>query len=129
VESDTFEIGYTHPHEPGWIFEGKLRSYSQSKADFYSDLFPRSQFQNFLARDKELSTFTSQTLRLGASYDIVRGGWRFVERGTVSVIYDHILFDYEDFRDLSGTPSGVPGSEPLYGFEANVFQVFVSFWF
>jgi Protein of unknown function (DUF3570) len=129
VESDTFEIGYTHPLEPGWIFEGKLRSYSQSKADFYSDLFPRSQFQNFLARDKELSTFTSQTLRLGASYDIVRGGWRFVERGTVSVIYDHILFDYEDFRDLSGTPSGVPGSEPLYGFEANVFQVFVSFWF
>jgi hypothetical protein len=129
VESDTFEIGYTHPLEPGWIFEGELRSYSQSKADFYSDLFPRSQFQNFLARDKELSTFTSQTLRLGASYDIVRGGWRFVERGTVSVIYDHILFDYEDFRDLSGTPSGVPGSEPLYGFEANVFQVFVSFWF
>jgi hypothetical protein len=129
VQSDTFEIGYTHPMDTGWIFEGKVRSYSQSKADFYSDLFPRSQFQNFMARDKELSTFASQTLRLGASYDVIRGGWRFVERGTVSVIYDHILFDYEDFRDLSGTPTGVAGSEPLYGFEANVFQFFVSFWF
>ena len=129
VQSDTFEIGYTHPMEAGWIFEGKVRSYSQEKADFYSDLFPRSQFQNFIARDKELSTFTSKTLRLGASYDIVRGGWRFVEKGTVSVVYDHILFDYEDFRDLSGTPTGVAGSEPFYSFEANVFQFFVSFWF
>ena len=71
------------------------------KADFYSDLFPRSQFQNFMARDKELSTFASQTLRLGASYDIVRGGWKFVERGTVNVILDHMMFDYEDFRDLA----------------------------
>jgi hypothetical protein len=128
IASDTFEIGYTHPKEPGWIFEGKLRFYSQDKADFYSDLFPHSQFQNFIARDKELSTFTSQSLRLGATYDIVRGGWKFVERGTVNVIFDHILFDYEDFRDLTGS-GAAPGAEPLYSFDANVFQVFVSFWF
>ena len=128
IEADTFELGYTHPIELGWTFEGRFRSYSQNKADFYSDLFPRSQYQNFLARDKELSTFTSQTVRLGASYDIVRGGWKFVERGTVNVILDHMLFDYEDFRDLrvTGFP---PGSEPLYSFDANVLQVFVSFWF
>ena len=85
IQADTFELGYTHPIESGWTFEGKFRSYSQTKADFYSDLFSRSQFQNFMARDKELSTFTSQTIRLGASYDIVRGGWKFVERGTVNV--------------------------------------------
>jgi hypothetical protein len=128
IEADTFEIGYTHPIELGWTFEGKFRSYSQNKADFYADLFPRSGYQNFMARDKELSTFTSQTIRLGASYDIVRGGWKFVERGTVNVILDHMLFDYEDFRDLrvTGVP---PGSEPLYSFDANVLQVFVSFWF
>ena len=123
-----YEIGYTHPVEPGWIFEGKLRFYSQDKADFYSDLFPRSQFQNFMARDKELSTFASQSVRLGATYDIVRGGWKFVERGTVNVIFDHILFDYEDFRDLTGS-GAAPGTEPLYSFDANVLQVFVSFWF
>jgi hypothetical protein len=128
IQADTFEAGYTHPIETGWTFEGKFRSYSQTKADFYSDLFPRAQFQNFMARDKELSTFTSQTVRLGASYDIVRGGWKFVERGTVNVILDHMLFDYEDFRDLRVT--GVaPGSEPRYSFDANVLQVFVSFWF
>jgi hypothetical protein len=128
IKSDTFEIGYTHPIDSGWVIEGKLRSYSQDKADFFSDLFPSSQFQNFIARDKELSTFTSRTLRLGASYDIVRGGWKFVEKGTVSVIYDHITFDYEDFRDLTGS-GALPGQEPLYTFDADVFQVFVSFWF
>jgi hypothetical protein len=128
IASDTVELGYTHPIEPGWMIEGKLRFYSQDKADFYSDLFARSGFQNFIARDKELSTFTSQSLRLAVSYDIVRGGWKFLERGTVNVIYDHLMFDYEDFRDLTGS-GAAPGGEPFYTFDANVVQVFVSFWF
>jgi hypothetical protein len=128
IKADTFEIGYTHPIASGWTFEGKLRSYSQTKADFYNDLFARSSFQNFMARDKELSTFSSTTLRLGASYDIVRGGWKFVERGTLNVVVDHMMFDYEDFRDLRVT-GGVPGSEPFYSFDANVVQLFASFWF
>jgi hypothetical protein len=128
IGADTFELGYTHPIASGWTLEGKLRSYSQTKADFYADLFPYSQYQNFMARDKELSTFASQTIRLGGSYDIVRGGWKFVERGSVNVVLDHMMFEYEDFRDLRAT-GGVPGSEPLYTFDANVLQVFVSFWF
>jgi len=128
IGADTFEIGYAHPIDLGWTFEGKFRTYSQNHADFYSDLFPRSQSQNFMARDKELSTFTSQTIRLGASYDIMRGGWKFVERGTLNVILDHMMFDYEDFRDLrvTGVP---PGTEPFYSFDANVLQIFASFWF
>jgi hypothetical protein len=81
-----------------------------------------------MARDKELSTFTSQTIRLGASYDIVRAGWKFVERGTVNVVVDHMMFDYEDFRDLRNS-GAAPGAEPFYTFDANVVQVFVSFWF
>jgi hypothetical protein len=81
-----------------------------------------------MARDKELSTFTSQTVRLGASYDIVRGGWKFVERGTVNVVVDHMMFDYEDFRDLRRSGPAA-GAEPFYTFDANVVQVFVSFWF
>ena len=128
INADTFEIGYTHPIDAGWTIEGKFRSYSQTKADFYDDLFPRSRFQNFMARDKELSTFSSQTIRLGASYDIVRGGWKFIERGTLNVIVDHMMFDYEDFRDLRVT-GGVAGSEPFYSFDANVIQLFASFWF
>jgi len=127
IGADTFEIGYAHPID-GWTFEGKFRTYSQNHADFYSDLFPQSQYQNFMARDKELSTFTSQTIRLAATYDIMRGGWKFVERGTLNVILDHMMYEYEDFRDLrvAGVP---PGTEPFYSFDANVLQLFVSFWF
>ena len=128
VTADTFELGYTHPLESGWIVDAKLRAYSQTKANFYSDLFAYSNFQNFIARDKELSTFTSQSVRLGVSYDIVRSGWHFVDKGTVNLIYDHMLFDYEDFRDLRRSAI-TPGTEPLYNFDADVFQIFVSFWF
>lgn len=127
IEAHTGEIGYTHPLESGWTIDAKFRYYSQTAASFYSDLFPRSMSQNFQGRDKELGTFQTQTIRLGASYDILKGGWRFVDKGTVNVIYDRIDFSYDDFRDI--TAGGAPGEEPVYSFAANVFQVFVSFWF
>lgn len=127
IKADTFELGYTHPLDDTITVEARVRGYSQGRAAFYSDLFPYSNFANFIARDKELSTFDSTTLRLGVSYEILPGGWRFVGRGAVNFVYDHILFDYKDFRDLrqSGLP---PGSEPLYKFDADVIQIFVSFW-
>ena len=81
-----------------------------------------------MARDKELSTFSSTTLRLGVSYDVVRSGWKFIDRGTINLTVDHIMFEYEDFRDLRITDVA-PGDEPLFSFDANVVQFFVSFWF
>jgi hypothetical protein len=129
IKSDTYELGYTHPLDDGITIEAKVRSYSQNEADFFSDLFPYSQYANFIARDKELSRFESTTLRLGVSYDILEGGWRFVERGTVNFVYDHILFDYQNFRDLRESSGLPPGAEPLYDFNADVIQIFVSFWF
>lgn len=127
ISAKSFELGYTHPLDGGWILEGKVRGYSQTHADFYSDLFPFSQAQNFLARDKELSTFSSTTLHFGVSYDFL-SNWRFVDRGAVSFSYDFIQFDYEDFRDLREA-APVAGAEPFFSFDANVIQVFVSFWF
>jgi hypothetical protein len=135
IGANTFEVGYVHPWRE-WTFEASYRFYSQDNADFYSDLFERADQQNFLARDKELSTFTSNSLRLGATYEFARTGWRFVKRGTLNFFYDRIQFDYDDFRDarFSLLPSDDPnfrpaGSEPLYSFGANVFQLFVSIWF
>ena len=127
VHADTLELGYTHPLDSGITLEASVRSYSQDRAEFFSDLFPYSQFANFIARDKELSTFDSSTLRLGVSYDILPGGWHFIDRGSVNFYWNHILFDYKDFRDLR--ESGfTPGTEPLYQFDADVIQIFVSFW-
>ncbi len=127
IRATAEQIGYTHPLKSGWTIDAQLRLYSQDRAAFFADLFPRADFQNFMARDKELSTFTTRTLRLGLSYDILKGGWKFVDKGSLNLTYDRIRYDYQDFRDLRVT--GVaPGDEPLFGYDANVIQMFVSFW-
>lgn len=135
IGANTFEAGYTHPMGP-WLFDVGYRYYTQGNADFYRDLFDRPNQQNFLARDKELSTFKSQALSIGAAYEFAPNGWKFIKKGTVNFHYDRIEFDYEDFRDArfsqraASDPNFRPaGSEPLYTFGANVFQLFVSVWF
>ncbi len=127
IEANTFEAGYTWPKENKWIFEISLRYYDQQKADFFSDLFPYENAQNFLARDKELSTFNSTTVGGGFSYELNNNGWSWIKRGSLNFYLDHIMFDYDDFRDL--TKSGAAGSEPLYSFDADVIRAFASFWF
>ena len=126
-DANTVQVGYTHPWGKQWIFELSYRWYDQSAADFYADLFPRQDAQNFLARDKELSTFTSHMIGLGATYELPPLGWSFLQRSTVSLFYDRFRFDYDDFRDI--TAGGAPGAEPLYGFDADVIRLFFSGWF
>ena len=127
IDANTVQVGYTHPWGKQWIFELSYRWYDQSAADFYADLFPRQDAQNFLARDKELSTFTSHMIGLGATYELPPLGWSFLQRSTVSLFYDRFRFDYDDFRDI--TAGGAPGAEPLYGFDADVIRLFFSGWF
>jgi len=127
ITAQDFEVGYTHPLGEHWIFDARVRAYSQTKADFYSDLFPGQNAQNFLARDKELSTFTTMTLGASVSYEFLKGGWSFIDRASVNFAYDLIQFDYSDFRDLRTV--GTVGEEPLYSYSANVIQFFVSIWY
>ncbi len=126
IEATTYELGYTLPYGDDWIFEASLRFHDQTSAEFYSDLFPFQDAQNFLARDKELSTFTSTTLGVGTSYEFGRG-WSAIDRGSINLQVDWIEFDYEDFRDL--TVSAPAGEEPLYSFDATVIRFFSSIWF
>ena len=127
IDANTLSVGYTHPWGKQWIFELGYRWYDQSAADFYSDLFPRENAQNFLARDKELSTFTSHMFSVGATYELPSFGWERIQRSTVNLFYDRMLFDYDDFRDILA--GGAPGTEALYSFEADVFRIFWSGWF
>lgn len=126
IPSHTGAISYTHPWG-AWTFTGKYRHYTQGQADFYSDLFPRSEATNFRGRDKELSKFVSQNFRLQASYAFLQDGWGFVDKGTVNLIYDQLLIDYDNFRDL--TTGALVGEEPAYRLDAGVYQLFISFWF
>jgi hypothetical protein len=121
------QLGYVITPLPNWLFDISFRYYSQTSADFYSDLFDYANQQNFLARDKELSTFEDYSVRLGVSYELPNLHWGFVERGTINLNYDYIYFDYSDFRDV--LEGGVVGEEPLYNFSADVIQLYVSFWF
>lgn len=127
IRADTYEFGYTHPTEKSWIFDLKYRLYSQNHADFYSDLFPRQQAQNFLARDKELSTFASTSIGFGASYELAPGTCTCIDKGSLTLSYDRIHFTYDDFRDISG--GGLPGEEPFYDFNADVVQLYLSVWY
>lgn len=128
IDAHNVKLGYTHPLDGGWTLEGNYRYYTQGAADFYSDLFAFSGAQNFMARDKELSTYISHTFGVKLSYDILKNGWGAIDRGTLNVAWDHIMFDYDDFHDLRIT-GVLPGDEPLYSFDADVLQLFVSIWF
>jgi len=129
ILAHTVELDYTHPVGKHWIFDGTLRYYRQGAADFYSDLFPRANYQNFMARDRELAAFHSYTVGAGASYQFQVSGLPWISKSSANVRVDHLLVDYSDFRNalLAGTYGA--GNEPLYKLNANIFQVFVSIWF
>ena len=128
IEGNNIEFGYTHPFANNWIAGVHFRTYAQTKANFYSDLFPYSNAQNFLARDKELSTFNNSTIGFGVSYEFAKSEGGVIDKASVNFKFDHIEFNYEDFRDARQT-SFTPGSEPLYKFNANIMQLFLSVWF
>ena len=128
IRAHTVELNYTHPWRRRWVFDARLRYYTQNDADFYRDLFPRSNFANFVARDKELASFRSLQAGIGVSYEYTPARLRFLNRSTVNFRYDRLRFKYDDFRDLR-VRDVAPGTEPFYRLNANVFQFFLSGWF
>jgi hypothetical protein len=128
IVANSMELDYTQPWKH-WILDGSLRFYQQSHADFYGDLFPRANYQNFMARDRELAAFDSYTVGAGASYQFNVPGAPWINRSSANIRVDHLLVDYKDFRDALLAAQYGAGNEPLYKLNANIFQVFVSIWF
>jgi hypothetical protein len=128
IVANNFQLDYTQPWRH-WVFDGSVRFYKQSHAVFYSDLFPRADYQNFMARDRELATFDSYTIGAGASYQFGVGRVAWLQKNTINVRLDHMMIDYKDFRNALLAPEYGAGNEPLYKLNANIFQVFVSIWF
>jgi hypothetical protein len=132
ITAGTYEVDYTHPIKNIWILEGRLRYYKQTSASFYSDLFPFYPSQNFMARDQDLSSSENTTIGAKATYAFLPDGWKIFKRGTVTLDVSRITFHYLDFRDIRdyGVADGYPvGTEPLYHFDATVFQVYISMFF
>jgi opacity protein-like surface antigen len=128
VSAWNVEMGYTHPFDFGLTLEARYRYYDQTSADFYSDLFPFANSQNFLARDKELASFANHSVGAGATYSFNTPWLPFVERGSVNLFVDYMTFDYDDFRDVRVTGLAA-GTEPLYSFDSLVLRAFVSLYF
>ncbi len=113
----------------GWIFDWSLRYYEQTHANFYSDLFPRVDYQNFEARDRELAQFHSYTAGMGASYEFQIPHAPWIHKSTANLRYDRLMIDYGDFRNALLTAQYGAGNEPLYRLDANIFEAFISIWF
>ena len=139
VLGHTAELGYVHPtNNEKWIFEARVRYYTQEAADFYQDIFPRADYANFMARDKELATYSAITAGLGATYEFKLQRFPWLTKGQLNLRYDFMTVEYDDFRDATyslgsfGVPPPVafaPGTEPLYKLEANIIQFFISAYF
>ncbi|MBT5220291.1 MAG: DUF3570 domain-containing protein [Woeseia sp.] len=126
IESHTGSLSYIHPWRD-FTFTGKFRYHDQTGAHFFRDLFSRSEATNFRGRDKELSPLRSKSLKFSAAYEFISNGTGFLDKGSVTLSLDHLIVDYKEFRDIS---TGAPvGTEPFYHLDANVYQIFFSFWY
>jgi len=118
INADTVEGTFSTYVGDQWLLDFRARRYSQNKASFYADNFAVQ--QNYMARDKELSTFTSMTFGTTATYKLFEQ--RFgLKRASVIGSWDYVKFDYQNFTD---TRTGKP-----YAFTANVYQLLFSAWY
>jgi hypothetical protein len=136
IRANTEELGYTQPFSNRFIIEARLRHYNQTAATFYSDLFTQPDEFNFEGRDKNLAASINNQLDLKGTWAFCPNGCLHIfKRGTVTGEYTRLQFKYSDFRNIKNyndTPGGggfPVGEEPLYSFDANVYQVFVSMFY
>ena len=129
IEGHTGSLTYIHPWGD-FTFTGKFRYHEQTGAHFYRDVFSGSQATNFRGRDKEISPLQSYTFQFKTSYEFLSDDgtkWGFLKKGKLTASVDHLQIDYDDFSDLRALAP--VGDEPLYSLDANIFQIFVSFWY
>jgi Protein of unknown function (DUF3570) len=131
IVGKTFEVDYTHPISNIWILEGRFRYYTQNHADFYSDLFQYADEYEFEGRDQDLAAQDNYTIGAKATYAFLPNGWKMFKRATVTFDASRITFHYSDFRNIKyyGLPQYLPGTEPLYQFNATVYQIYMSMFF
>lgn len=120
INAHTLELGYHQYFGPRWLMDWTYRYYSQNQASFYSDNFATP--KNFMARDKELSTFNSHTVGVQASYVLGKfntaGGGQI--KNSINIAYNLIMFDYDNYT---------VGAGELYSFNADVLRLYWSIWY
>jgi hypothetical protein len=128
IRANTAQLGYTQPWR-NWIFDGNFRYYNQNHANFYSNLFPYANAQNFESRNRELATYKSYSAGVGASYQFTIPRVSWIQKSTVNLRYDYFIVNYGDFTLVTPTTTINPNLAPLYSLRASIYQFFVSLYF
>jgi hypothetical protein len=138
IQSDMFEVEFTQPIKKNWNFDFHYRSYSQTQASFYSNLFMDEKV--YMARDKELAALSTTTLGASMSYKFLKKGWWIFNTGSLHLSYDRIQLDYVNFLDERPFKSFKEPDKPSptvaewksakpYSFSADVIQFYISVWY
>ncbi len=131
IRANTSQLGYTHPWR-NWTFDGALRYYNQTGASFYSNAFLFADQQNFMSRNRELSTYYSYSVGAGVSYQFTIPHVPWIQKSTANLRYDRMWIDYEDFRNalLVDPATGYTILDaPLYSVDIRIYQFYISLWF
>jgi hypothetical protein len=128
IHANTAQLGYTQPWR-NFIFDGSVRYYNQNHANFYSNLFPYANAQNFESRNRELATYKSYSAGVGASYQFTIPRVSWIQKSTLNLRYDYFMVNYEDFTLVTPTTTINPNLAPLYSLRASIYQFFVSLYF
>ena len=69
-----------------------------------------------------------------STYAFLPDGWKMFKRATATFDVSRIEYKYLDFRNIkyygvSVIPQYPPGTEPLYSFNATVYQIYMSMFF
>lgn len=118
ISAHTVSATYNFYLSRQMLLDAHYKWYSQSKASFYNDNFAKT--FNYMARDKELSTFSNNALGVKVGYQLNENPMGIFNRLSFNVAFDFIRFDYNDFTGSTGKP---------FSFDASVFQFFLSAWF
>lgn len=136
IEAENYEVRYTHPFGEDIVLDLRYRAYDQTQASFYSDIFAYPGEYEFMASDKELSTYQTQAIGFGFTYELKKDWIKWFDRGTVNFNFDRVTYTYDNFSNklLTEGPdsagSGIEfGAEPNFEFSANVSRFFISLWY
>ncbi|MEM8844794.1 MAG: DUF3570 domain-containing protein [Pseudomonadota bacterium] len=118
IKAHTIDFVYSQYIGSRWLTDLYLRYYTQDGASFYSNDF--SAPQNFMARDKELSTYDSYSIGAKVSYQLFDQFSAF-SNGTISFAAEYIDYSYDDY---SGITNFADINDDPYSFDAVAAQVF-----
>jgi len=116
IDSHTLEGRYNHYYNPKILAEYSVRFYTQGQATFFSDRFD-AEFA-FMARDKEMSTYTNYSVGYKISYELFESSNSFFKNGTANLSYNFFQYNYKNFTN--------PITDTPYSYTANVFTLFYS---